>query len=78
MKTSDYRRIWIELVTKEFEKDFSYSHIAVRLKRVKFDRYGNIKPNRAGIYAESHFPSIVRLFREQCKGKGEIIQLSLF
>lgn len=78
MKTSDYRRIWINLVAKKLEKNFSYTQITVKLKRVSFDRGGNVKPTRAGKYAIQHFPSLLRLFQERCKGKGSLIQLRLF
>lgn len=78
MKVSEYRRIWVELVIENFEHDYSYTQIVIKLKQVQFDRHGEIKPTKAGLYAKSHFPSIVRLFRERCKGKGSLIQLSLF
>ena len=79
MKTSDYKRIWIELVTEKLEHDFSYTQIVVKLKRVQFDRRGEIKSTRAGLYAKQHFPSLLRLFRERCQGSGSSrVQLSLF
>lgn len=78
MKVSEYRRIWIELVMERFEKDYSYVQIAVKLKQVRFDRHGEIKPTRAGLYAKQHFPGLLALFKERCKGKGSLIQLSLF
>lgn len=71
MKVSEYRSIWIELVTERLEHDYSYAQIAVKLKQVRFDRYGEIKPTRAGLYAKSHFPSIVRLFKERCKSEDK-------
>ena len=67
MTVSDYKRIWIELIAERLEHDYSYAQIATKLKRVNFDRHGEIRLTKSGRYARQHFPSLLGLFRIRCQ-----------
>ena len=62
MKSNDYKEIWIKLVNEKFH-DPCYEAIAVKLKRVKFDKHGEMKLNEVSLYVKKHFPHLVNVFR---------------
>ena len=57
-----YRSLWLSIIDKNL-KDECYLAIAEKLKRIKFDRAGEMKPGELHLYAERHFPSLVNIYR---------------
>lgn len=62
MTAKEYQAIWHKLIDEKFKED-CYQAIAEKLKRIKFDRAGEMKPGELTLYAKRHFPHLIELYR---------------
>lgn len=62
MTVNEYRQVWHKLIDEKF-KDEYYLAIAVKLKRIRFDRTGEMKPGELTLYTKRHFPHLIELYR---------------
>jgi hypothetical protein len=62
MKPKEYQSIWHKLIDERV-KDKCYQAIAEKLKRIKFDRAGEMKPGKLTLYAKRHFPNLIELYK---------------
>ena len=64
MTTKQYHSLWSSLVDQHL-KDEWLKAIADKLKRIRFERNGEMKPGKLRLYAEKHFPHLVNKYRVQ-------------
>lgn len=62
MTPKEYQSIWHKLIDEKFKEDY-YQAIAIKLKRIKFDKAGEMKPGELTLYAQRHFPALINLYR---------------
>lgn len=62
MTVNEYRVIWHKLIDEKFKEE-CYQAIAVKLKRIRFNRTGEMKPGELTLYAKRHFPNLIELYR---------------
>lgn len=62
MTAKEYQAIWHKLIDEKIKEE-CYQAIAVKLKRIKFDRAGEMKPGELTLYAKRHFPALVNLYK---------------
>lgn len=70
MTVKEYRQLWINIVNEKVHEE-CYQTIAVKLKRIRFDRHGEMKPGELTLYAKRHFPSLIGIYGIN-KQAGEI------
>jgi len=61
MTISQHRNLWIKLVNDKLNQEWEKS-IAEKLKRIKFDRHGEMKPGRNTLYAKEKLPHLIELY----------------
>lgn len=62
MTIKEYRQVWHKLIDEKFKEDY-YQAIAEKLKRIKFDKAGEMKPGELELYARRHFPNLIELYK---------------
>jgi hypothetical protein len=62
MTPKEYQSIWHKLIDERI-KEKCYQAIAEKLKRIRFDQAGEMKPGELTLYAKRHFPALVELYR---------------
>lgn len=70
MTVNEYRKLWISIVDEKIHEE-CYQAIAEKLKRIRFDQTGEMKPGELSLYAKRHFPSLIGIYRIK-KQAGEI------
>jgi len=54
MKASNYHKLWVSIVDAHLKEDWTKA-VADKLKRIKFDQAGEMKPGKLRLYVEKHF-----------------------
>ena len=62
MTAKEYQAIWHKLIDERVKDDY-YQAIAEKLKRIKFDQAGEMKPGKLTLYAKRHFPALINLYK---------------
>lgn len=58
----EYQRLWQAIVDDKIHEE-CYQAIAEKLKRIRFDRHGDMKLGEMSLYAKRHFPSLIKIYR---------------
>ena len=62
MTVNEYRKLWISIVDENITEE-CYRVMAEKLRRVRFDRHGEMKPGQMTEYAQRHYPSLIKIYR---------------